>query len=51
MLKDSASAGSGGALLMELTTDKAADQAEVVRGVREVIPAAFAGAQVRTRAA
>ena len=34
---------------IEVATPKGADQAEVVRGVREVLPEAFANATVRTR--
>ena len=39
----------GGAVGVEVTTGKGADQAEIVRMVRETLPEAFSGATVRTR--
>jgi hypothetical protein len=36
---------------VEVVTDSGADQAEVVRSVREALPSAFSEAQVRTRTA
>ena len=49
VLTYSASAGNNGSLLVEVTIDKGADQADVVRRVREALPATFSEAQVRTR--
>ena len=40
-----------GATSIEVATDSGADQAEVVRRVRETLPCAFSEAQVRTRSA
>jgi hypothetical protein len=39
------------ATTIEVTTSSGADQAEVVRQVREALPNAFSDAQVRTRTA
>ena len=46
------STGAGkGATSIDVATDSGADQAEVVRRVREALPSAFSEAQVRTRTA
>jgi hypothetical protein len=38
-----------GSTTIEVAIDKGADQAEVLRRVREALPTSFADAQVRTR--
>lgn len=40
-----------GGISIEVTTASGADQAEVVRRVRETLPSAFSEAQVRTKTA
>ena len=44
-------AGADGAVTVQVKIQSGADQADVVRRVREVLPEAFASAEVRTRAA
>lgn len=44
-----ARAESGGSATIEVTTDRGADQADVLRMVREVLPESFSTAIVRTR--
>jgi hypothetical protein len=51
ILNYSAAAGMSGAMTVEVTVTSGADQAEVVRRVREALPSAFSEAQVRTRTA
>ncbi len=44
-------AAAAGAVSVQVRIASGADQADVVRRVREVLPEAFASAEVRTRAA
>lgn len=43
--------GKAGAVSIEISIEKGADQAEVLRRVREALPSEFGDAQVRTRVA
>jgi hypothetical protein len=50
VIRDYRATGADGDTVVEVTVDSGADQAEVVRQVREALPGAFASAKVRTRA-
>jgi hypothetical protein len=51
ILSYSAAVGTSAGVSVEVATANGADQAEVVRRVRESLPSAFSEAQVRTRTA